>query len=69
MKEVGEFEIETMMQISTYNPIDFSTRRRKDKWQIFMPKDTRKRAIAWQRMVNDEVEKTGRIALGVNSAR
>lgn len=65
MKEVGEFEIETHDADSNYNPIDFSTREGKIMADIYA-KRYQEKSDRLASMVNDEVEKTGRTALGVN---
>jgi N-acetylmuramoyl-L-alanine amidase len=65
MDEVGEFEIETNEGDSTYTPIDFSSPGNKTIAQIYATRYQMKSDLLAS-MVNDEVEKTGRIALGVN---
>ena len=65
MDEVGEFEIETNEGDSTYKPIDFSSPGNKTIAQIYATRYQMKSDLL-ATMVNDEVEKTGRIALGVN---
>ncbi len=65
MKEVGEFEIETHDADSNYNPIDFSTREGKIMADIYA-KRYQEKSDRLATLVNDEVEKTGRTALGVN---
>ena len=65
MDEVGEFEIETNEGDSTYVPIDFSSPGNKTIAQIYATRYQMKSDLL-ATMVNDEVEKTGRIALGVN---
>lgn len=65
MKEVGEFEIETHDADSTYNPIDFSTREGKIMADIYA-KRYQEKSDRLATLVNDEVDKTGRTALGVN---
>lgn len=64
MKEVGEFEVETDSD-STYSSFDFTTPEGKQLAQIYAQRyQLKSDRIAT--MVNDEVEKTGRPALGVN---
>ena len=65
MDEVGDFEIETNEGDSTYTPIDFSSPGNKTIAQIYATRYQMKSDLLAS-MVNDEVEKTGRIALGVN---
>jgi N-acetylmuramoyl-L-alanine amidase len=65
MREVGEFEIETHDADSTYTPIDFSTREGKIMADIYA-KRYQEKSDRLATLVNDEVEKTGRVALGVN---
>jgi len=65
MDEVGEFEIETNEGDSTYVPIDFSSPGNKTIAQIYATRYQMKSDLL-ATMVNDEVGKTGRIALGVN---
>jgi N-acetylmuramoyl-L-alanine amidase len=65
MKEVGEFEIETHDTDSSYNPIDFSTREGKIMADIYA-KRYQEKSDRLATLVNDEVDKTGRTALGVN---
>lgn len=65
MKEVGEFEIETGEADSTYNPVDFTTPEGRTIAQIYA-KRYQEKSDRLATMVNDEVEKTGRNALGVN---
>ncbi len=65
MKEVGEFEIETGEADSSYNPVDFTTPEGRTIAQIYA-KRYQEKSDRLATMVNDEVEKTGRNALGVN---
>lgn len=65
MKEVGEFEIETHDADSNYSPIDFSTREGKIMADIYA-KRYQEKSDRLATLVNAEVEKTGRTALGVN---
>ena len=65
MDEVGEFEIETNEGDSNYKPIDFSSPGNKTIAQIYAKRYQEKSDLL-ATMVNDEVDKTGRIALGVN---
>ncbi|MFT3981291.1 MAG: N-acetylmuramoyl-L-alanine amidase [Ferruginibacter sp.] len=65
MKEVGEFEIETGEADSTYNPIDFSTPEGRTIANIYA-KRYQEKSDMLATLVNQEVEKTGRNALGVN---
>jgi N-acetylmuramoyl-L-alanine amidase len=65
MDEVGEFEIETNEGDSSYNPIDFSTPGNKTIAQIYAKRYQEKSDLL-ATMVNDEIDKTGRVALGVN---
>jgi N-acetylmuramoyl-L-alanine amidase len=65
MQEVGEFEIETNEGDSTYAPIDFSTPGNKIIADIYAKRYQEKSDLL-ATLVNDEVGKTGRIALGVN---
>jgi N-acetylmuramoyl-L-alanine amidase len=65
MKEVGEFEIETNEGDSSYAPVDFSTPGNKIIADIYAKRYQEKSDLL-ATLVNDEVEKTGRIALGVN---
>lgn len=65
MKEVGQFEIETNADDSTYEPVDFTSNEGRIKAQIYAKRyQTKSDMLAT--MVNDEVERTGRNALGVN---
>ena len=65
MDEVGEFEIETNEGDSSYIPIDFSTPGNRTIADIYA-KRYQEKSDKLATMVNDEVAKTGRIALGVN---
>lgn len=65
MKEVGEFEIETQDADSSYEPVDFTTPEGRTIAQIYA-KRYQEKSDRLATMVNDEVEKTGRNALGVN---
>jgi N-acetylmuramoyl-L-alanine amidase len=65
MKEVGEFEIETGEADSSYNPVDFTTPEGRTIAQIYA-KRYQEKSDRLATLVNDEVEKTGRNALGVN---
>jgi N-acetylmuramoyl-L-alanine amidase len=65
MKEVGEFEIETNEGDSSYAPVDFSTPGNKIIADIYAKRYQEKSDLL-ATLVNDEVGKTGRIALGVN---
>lgn len=65
MKEVGEFEIETQDADSTYEPVDFTTPEGRTIAQIYA-KRYQEKSDRLATLVNDEVEKTGRNALGVN---
>lgn len=65
MKEVGEFEIETNEADSNYAPIDFSTPGNKIIADIYAKRYQEKSDLL-ATLVNDEVGKTGRTALGVN---
>ena len=64
MKEVGEFEIETDSD-STYTSFDFNTPEGKQMAQIYA-KRYQEKSDRIATMVNDEIEQTGRPALGVN---
>ncbi len=64
MKEVGEFEIETDSD-STYSSFDFTTPEGKQMAQIYA-KRYQEKSDRIATMVNDEIDKTGRPALGVN---
>ena len=65
MKEVGDFEIETGDSDSSYNPIDFSTPEGRTIANIYA-KRYQEKSDMLATLVNDEVEKSGRNALGVN---
>ena len=65
MDEVGEFEIETNEGDSSYVPIDFSTPGNRTIADIYA-KRYQEKSDKLAALVNDEVAKTGRIALGVN---
>jgi N-acetylmuramoyl-L-alanine amidase len=65
MDDVGEFEIETNEGDSTYVPIDFNTPGNKTIAQIYAKRYQEKSDLLAS-LVNDEIDKTGRIALGVN---
>ena len=65
MKEVGEFEIETGEEDSSYAPVDFSTPAGRTIAQIYA-KRYQEKSDRLATFVNEEVEKTGRNALGVN---
>ena len=64
MKDVGEFEIETDSD-STYSSFDFNTPEGRALAQIYAKRYQEKSDLV-ATMVNEEVEKTGRPALGVN---
>ncbi len=63
-KEFGEIEIETDSD-STYSSFDFNSPEGRVLAQIYMQR-YQKKADLIATMVNDEIEKTGRPALGVN---
>jgi N-acetylmuramoyl-L-alanine amidase len=65
MDEVGEFEIETNEGDSSYTPIDFSLPGNKIIADIYA-KRYQEKSDMLATMVNDEIGKTGRAALGVN---
>ena len=65
MDDVGEFEIETNEGDSSYVPIDFSSPGNKTIAQIYAKRYQEKSDLL-AALVNDEVDKTGRVALGVN---
>lgn len=65
MDDVGEFEIETNEGDSSYTPIDYSTGGNKVIAQIYAKRFQEKSDLL-ATLVNDEVDKTGRTALGVN---
>jgi N-acetylmuramoyl-L-alanine amidase len=64
MKEVGEFEIETDSD-STYSSFDFNTPEGRALAQIYA-KRYQEKSDRIATIVNDEIDKTGRPALGVN---
>lgn len=64
MKEVGEFEIETDSD-STYNSFDFKSPEGRALAQIYAKRYQEKSDLI-ATMVNDEISKTDRPALGVN---
>lgn len=64
MKDVGEFDIETDSD-STYSSFDFNTPEGRALAQIYA-KRYQEKSDRIATLVNDEVEKTGRPALGVN---
>ena len=65
MDEVGEFEIETNESDSSYSQLDFSLPGNKTIAQIYA-KRYQEKSDMLATMVNDEIERTGRAALGVN---
>jgi N-acetylmuramoyl-L-alanine amidase len=65
MDDIGEFEIETNEGDSTYQPLDFSKPGYKSIAEIYTKRYQEKSDLLAS-FVNDEVEKTGRTALGVN---
>lgn len=65
MDEVGEFEIESTDGDSSYNPIDFSSPGYKTIAQIYAKRYQEKSDLLAS-LVNDEIDRTGRAALGVN---
>lgn len=65
MKEEGDFEIETGDADSTYNNFDFNTPEGKVMAQMYA-KRYQEKSDRIATMVNEEVEKTHRPALGVN---
>ncbi|RYF89521.1 MAG: N-acetylmuramoyl-L-alanine amidase [Chitinophagaceae bacterium] len=65
MDEVGEFEIEANEADTSYVPVDFSSPGNKTIAQIYAKRYQEKSDLLAS-LVNDEVEKTGRAALGVN---
>ncbi len=65
MDEVGEFEIESNEADSTYVSVDFSSPGNKTIAQIYAKRYQEKSDLLAS-LVNDEVDKTGRAALGVN---
>ncbi len=64
MKEVGEYEIETDSD-STYSSFDFNTPEGRALAQIYA-KRYQEKSDRIATLVNDEIDKTGRTALGVN---
>ncbi|MEO6490524.1 MAG: N-acetylmuramoyl-L-alanine amidase [Ferruginibacter sp.] len=64
MKDVGEFEIETDSD-STYSSFDFNTPEGRALAQIYA-KRYQEKSDRIATMVNDEIDATGRPALGVN---
>lgn len=64
-KEFGDFEIETGEADSSYNPIDFSSPEGRMIANVYA-KMYQEKSDKIAMLVNDEVEKTGRNALGVN---
>lgn len=64
MKEEGEFEIETSSD-SNYNRIDFNSNEGRIKAQLYAKRYQEKSDIL-AKLVNEQVEYTGRPALGVN---
>ncbi len=65
MDDVGEFEIESNEADTSYVPIDFSSPGNKTIAQIYAKRYQEKSDLLAS-LVNDEVDKTGRVALGVN---
>ncbi|RZM15545.1 MAG: N-acetylmuramoyl-L-alanine amidase [Pedobacter sp.] len=65
MREVGEFEIETGEADSTYTPVDFSTPQGRTIANIYAQRYQYK-SDKLASLINDEVEGSGRNALGVN---
>lgn len=65
MKDVGEFEIETGGTDSTYEAFDISSPEGRTLAQIYA-KRYQEKSDRIATLVNDEVDKTGRAALGVN---
>jgi len=65
MDEVGEFEIETNEADTSYGAVDFSSPGNKTIAQIYAKRYQEKSDLLAS-LVNDEVDKTGRVALGVN---
>lgn len=64
MKEEGDFEIESSAD-STYNNLDFNTPEGRALAQVYLKRYFEK-SDRMATLVNEEVEKTGRPALGVN---
>lgn len=65
MKDVGEFEIEEHDTDSTYAAFDVNSAEGRTLAQIYA-KRYQEKSDRIASLVNDEVEKTGRVALGVN---
>ena len=65
MDEVGEFEIESNEADTSYVPVDFNSPGNKTIAQIYAKRYQEKSDLLAS-LVNDEVDKTGRVALGVN---
>ncbi|MEJ7626928.1 MAG: N-acetylmuramoyl-L-alanine amidase [Ferruginibacter sp.] len=65
MKDVGEFEIETGGTDSTYTAFDVNSAEGRTLAQIYA-KRYQEKSDRIATLVNDEVDKTGRAALGVN---
>lgn len=65
MDDIGEFEIETNEGDSSYQPLDFSKPGYKSIAEIYTKRYQEKSDLLAS-FVNDEVDKTGRTALGVN---
>lgn len=64
-KEEGDFEIETGVADSSYNNFDFNSPEGRAIAQVYAKRYQLKSDLI-ATFVNDEVEKTGRVALGVN---
>lgn len=65
MKEEGEFEIESAGSDSTYNKIDFNSNEGRIKAQLYAKRYQEKSDIL-AKLVNNQIDYTGRPALGVN---
>lgn len=65
MKDDADFEIETDTPDSTYSPVDFSTPEGRTIANIYAQRYQLK-SDKLAKLINDEVDKTGRNALGVN---
>lgn len=65
MKDVGEFEIETGGTDSTYEAFDVNSAEGRTLAQIYA-KRYQEKSDRIATLVNDEIDKTGRAALGVN---
>jgi len=65
MKDVGEFEIETGSTDSTYEVFDVNSAEGRTLAQIYA-KRYQEKSDRIATLVNEEVDKTGRVALGVN---